>query len=689
MEQKLTFCRMCHGRCSLLVSVEDGRTVKVAADRNAPPGKGAPCAKGLALPEMLNHPDRLKYPQKRQGPKAGGRWVRTSWGEALDIMAEKLNGLKRNPGPESVAVCLGDPKGLELAFAQRFASVFGTPNISTPGSICHMPGELASVYTFGSGCVADTGRPPACMVLWGSNLPHTRSGMPLPLFNAALSGGARLVTIDPRKTGPASRSDIWLRPRPGSDGALALGMIKVIIDERLHDADFVVRWSTGFAQLMEETGNYSLKDVEQATWVPEAQIAAAARLYAQTRPAVILWGNALDHSINSLQTCRAISILRAITGNVDVPGGEGLPSPAPVTRPGRFMLVREFPRNSERMAGQEFRLAARSAFIPRQALVKTILDEKPFPVKAGLLFGTNPLLSYPNAAETHRALMKLDFLVVADLFMTPTAMLADMVLPVAGTGEFDEVAPYPSSSGAVLAYTKVADPPGECWPDAKIVNELGKRLGLAEHFWPEWTQAFDYILEPAGLNFEQLKAQRCLQGKPVYRKHEAGGFRTPSGKAEIFSKQLEEFGYSPLPLFRELARTVALTAEYPLLLTSAKEQSFCHSAHRSIPALRKSAPEPLVELNPETARRLGLREDYPVVIETGQGRIRQKLALNDDLDPRVAYVSFGWWFPEENASSLYGWARANINILTPSAPPHEPGLGSVGLRSIPCRISPG
>ncbi|MFH1088197.1 MAG: molybdopterin dinucleotide binding domain-containing protein, partial [Chloroflexota bacterium] len=371
------------------------------------------------------------------------------------------------------------------------------------------------------------------------------------------------------------------------------------------------------------------------------------------------------------------------------PGGEVLPSPAPVTRPGRFMLVREFPRRPERMAGSEFKLAARSAFIPRQSLVKTILDEKPFPVKAALLLGTNPLLSYPNAAETYRALMKLDFLAVADLFMTPTAMLADVVLPVAGGGEFDEVAPYPSSSGTILAYTKVAEPPGECWPDAKIINELGKKLGLAEHFWPEWTQSFDYILEPGGLSFEQLKAQRCLQGKPAYRKHEAGGFRTPSGKVEIYSEQLKEFGYSPLPLFRELARTVALTPEYPLLLTSAKEQSFCHSAHRSIPALRKSAPEPLVELNSATARRLGIREGDPVVIETGQGRIRQKLTLNDDLDPRVAYVSFGWWFPEEDVSTLYGWERANINILTPSAPPHEPGLGSVALRGIPCRVSPG
>ena len=616
--------------------------------------------------------------------------MRISWDEALATVAEKLDDIRQKFGPESVALCLGEPKGLELAFAQRFASAFGTPNITTPGHICHIPTELASMLTYGSSCVADSEQLPRCIMVWGSNLFHTHAGMPLSEFNSALASGAKLIVIDPRRTNSASRADIWIKLRPSSDGALALGMIKVIIEEHLYDGDFVAQWTTGFDRLEEETKTYSLQEVEEITWVSQEQIAEAARLYAQTRPATVQWGNALEHSINSFQTCRAISILRAITGNLDIPGGEVLVAPPPVTRPGRFMLLREFPRQLEKMAGNEFKLAARSAFIPGQSLVKAILEEKPCAVKAALLFGTNPLLSYPNANETCQALRKLEFLVVADFFMTPTAMLADLVLPSAANGEFDEIAPYPASSGAILAYSKVADPPGECWSDMRMINELARRLGLEKHFWSDESQALDYILEPSGLSFEEFKNQRYLEGNKGYRKHEAKGFRTPSGKVEIRSKQLEEFGYSTLPLYRELSQiafdSAELVAEYPLLLTNAKERSFCHSAYRNIPSLRGIAPEPVVELSPETARRFGLREGDWIGIETRVGRIRQKLSLDNSLDPRIVFASFGWWFPEKDASTLCDWDKSNINILTESAPPHEPGLGSLTLRGVPCRV---
>jgi anaerobic selenocysteine-containing dehydrogenase len=680
-----TFCRVCLNRCSIKATAEDGKLVQIAADKKSGLGSTL-CAKGLALPEILNHPDRLKYPQKRQGARGTGEWQRISWDEALDTIAEKLLKLKTRFGPESVAFGLGEPKGLELAFVQRIASAFRTPNVCTPGHICHIPTELASTFTSGSACAADEEYPPRLMVVWGCNPLDTHYGMQAKKFNSALQNGAKLLVIDPRKTDIASKAYLWLKPRPGSDSALAMGIMKVIIDERLYDEDFVTRWTVGFDQLKEHVKSYHLEDVERATWVPREQIERVARLYAKNKPATIQSGNALEHSINSFQTCRAVSILRAITGNLAIPGGEIFITPCPLTSPGRFMLLREFPRKAEKTIGSEFKLALRSGFIPRQSLVKAIWEEKPYPVKAGLFFATNPLITYPNAAKTYQALMKLDFMVVADLFMTPSAAIADIVLPAATTCEYDELAPYPAH-GAILAYPKLVDPPGECWPDMKMVNELAKRLGLKEYFWDDEREALDLILQPSGLSFEEFKQKRFLKGKKEYRQYEKDGFRTPSGKVEIYSKRLEELDYSPLPFYQELSRFgfSEPTGEYPLLLTNAKERHFVHSAHKNIASLRRRKAEPVIELNPELAHKAGLKQGDWVYIETRRGKIKQKLQLSAELDPRVAIASSGWWFPEE-PSNLHEWNRSNINMLTESEPPHEPTLGSVELRGVPCKV---
>ena len=684
-----TFCRLCFNRCSLKATISEGKLVKIEPDKESGL-ESTLCPKGIALPEILNHPERLKYPLKRSGARGENKWRRISWDEALDFIADKLKELKECFGPECVALVLGDPKGLELAFVQRFASAFRTPNVVTPGHLCHVPGEVASTYTFGSACYADTEHRPSLILVWGSNPLHTRNSMPLGRFNQFLSQGTRLVVIDPRKTELASKADLWLRLRPGSDGALAMGMIKVIIEEKLYDEDFVSQWTLGFDQLKEHMASFSLEDVEGLTWIPQEQIREVARLYAQTKPAVIQWGNALDHSVNSFQTLRAISILRAITGNLGIPGGEVLLAPLPIIRPGYFMLLKEFLRKPEETLGGEFKLAVRSAFSPRQSLVKGILEEKPYPIKGALLFGTNPLVSFPNAKETYQALMKLELLVVAELFMTPSAALADVVLPVAANGEFNELGPYPPFTGVLQAYPKLVEPPGECWSDIKIINELAKKLGLGKYFWENEEEALDLLLQPSGLSFQEFKQKRVIEGEKIYRPSQDGRFRTPSGKVEIYSERLKNMGYSPIPTFDELSQTgfnrPELTEEYPLVLTSAKEPTFCHSAYRNITSLRKITREPSVELNPETAQRLGVKEGEWVYIETRKGRIKQKLALNNELDPRVVVVSYGWWFPEKGPATLYGWDESNLNLLTENDPPHEPTMGSVALRGIPCRV---
>lgn len=685
------FCgRMCTAACGVLITLKDGEIAKIEGDPDCPLNQGAVCPKGLAFPELIYHPDRLKYPLKRVGNRGEGKWQRISWDEALASISDRMKTFKQQFGAESILLMLGSPKGMELAFAFRLANVYGISNVTTAGDVCHMPRDQAATFTYGAPAFPDLDEPPSCLIVWGSNPLHTHEGsVTTRRLRPAYAKGTKFIVIDPRKDGLASRADMWLKPRPGSDGLLALGMLKAIIDNRLYDAEFVASWTVGFDQLQARLTDYSLEQIAEATWIPRAQIEQAAETYATTRPAAIHWGNALDHTSNNFQTCRAISILRAITGNLDVPGGDCLASMPPLMRPGDFMLVRTFPRNQDKALGNSFRVASRSLLSPRQAVVEAILEQKPYPVKAALIMGTNPLLSYADAQQACEALKRLEFLVVSELFLTPTAELADIVLPVATNFEFNEIGHYGVRLGLVEARHKVIEPPGECWSDMKIINELGKRLGVGEHFWHDENEALDLILEPSGMKFEQFKERGILYGDKKYYKYREDGFRTPSRKVEIYSAQLEAMGYEPLPAYLEPPETPfgspELYEKYPLVLTSSKNPYFVHSTGRSLASLRRQSPEPVAELNPQTATKLGIKQGDWVYIETPRGRIKQRLQLNEALDPRIIFVAYGWWFPERSVSGLHGWQESNINMLT-SGSPLDPALGTPNLRGGLCRV---
>jgi anaerobic selenocysteine-containing dehydrogenase len=323
--------------------------------------------------------------------------------------------------------------------------------------------------------------------------------------------------------------------------------------------------------------------------------------------------------------------------------------------------------------------------VPSQLIVKAILTEKPYPIRMMYIQGGNPLLSYANSMETFKAIKKLHFLAVSEIFLTPTAQLADIVLPVATHFEFDDIGHFGLPHGFILARPKIVEPMGESWPDSKILNELGKRLGYDQYFWNDMRECLDEILKPAGLTYDDFKSIGILKGKWEYRGYEKKGLHTPSGKVEIYSQQLKEWGYDPLPNYQDLPES-PLLKEYPLIFTSAKDPFYFHSAYRNISSLRKLSPEPIVLIHPDTATHLGIDEGNWVSIETKQGTIRQKAKLNTEIDPRMIVLSFGWWFPERNDLELSGWKESNLNILTNSDPPYEPGIGSTSLRAVPCRI---
>ncbi len=543
-----TFCaRMDHGGCGILVHLEGGKISKIEGDPDCPLNRGTICAKGLAQIEKLSHPERLLSPLKRTAGRGEGKWARISWEEALETIAQKLKEIIEHSGPEAVAFAQGTPKGLELFVLMRLANLLHIPNLSTPGHICHMPRETASHLTCGFFPVPDYDHPPACVLVWGSNLFQTNEeGVIGSQLRRALDQGTRLIVIDPRKTGLASKADLWIQPRPGTDLYLAMGLLRVIVEETLYDKTFVEAWTVGFPELKEHLNRYPLELVSEITRVPKERIEETARLYATSRPAALQWGNAIEHTIHSFQCARGLLILMALTGNLDVPGGNVNRVPPPVMKPGELVQIKKFPEKRERILSPEFRLATTMGFVPSQLIVKAILTGKPYPIRMMYIQGGNPLLSYANAKETHEALMRLDSLVVSEIFLTPTAQIADIVLPAATHFEFDDIGHYGLPHGFILARPKIVEPPGECWSDLKILNELGKKVGLTQFFWNTPEDCLDEILKPTGMTYDDFKAIGMLKGDWEYRSYAKKGFSTPSGKVEILSEQLRNWGHPHL-----------------------------------------------------------------------------------------------------------------------------------------------
>ena len=430
--------------------------------------------------------------------------------------------------------------------------------------------------------------------------------------------------------------------------------------------------------------------MSKITWVPSGDIEDAARCYARAKPACVQWGNAVDHGVNSFQTARALSILKAITANLDVPGGDLIPS-YPLAGPGAPDISLQNLKSpdlwAKRVGADQKLFPLYQRVLPR-SLVKAMLEEKPYPIRSAYVHASNPLLTYTHASRAYQAFKRLYFLTVADFFMTPTAALADIVLPAATYLEYDSIVAPPYYPFAQVQQKAVQI--GGCRSDFEIANELARRLGLHDLFWDSMEDFFDSVLKPTSLTFADFRQKGVVTGAKQYRKFEKRGFDTPSGKVELYSDRLKSLGFDPLPEYREPPETPLsasdLVATYPLVMTCKKSIYYLHSGGRQIKSLRNGHPEPLVLIHPETAAKLCIENDDWVYIETKRGRIKQKAVLSDKVDPRVVCVDFGWWFPEKGIPGMYGWAESNLNILTADQPPDSPETGSSNLRGILCKV---
>ncbi len=698
-------CRMCHGGCGTIVSRIDGRITSVVGDPDHPINKGKLCAKGgQPSIDLLYHPSRLDFPLIRTGERGAGQWRRASWDEALDHIAAQLQGIKQAHGAEAVSFFRG--MGLNNSnIISRLANLFGTPNVAAISYFCYAVRVSACQITatgsfsgksWDGAVVPDFYTPTQCIVEWGSQKrtsnDHGLIGH-VPLTAAFHNKPAHII-VDPRRPASAGPADIWLALRPGTDAAMALGWINLIIEEGLYDKTFVENYCHGFAELRARAAEYPLQRVAEITWCDPDLIARAARLYATSKPAQLVLGNGTDHAgLNTYQSVRALFILMGITGNIDVPGGNVFyPAPALAYPDMKEKLPPE--QAAKRLGASRFKGLDRHGFSHPPLTLQAMVTGDPYPVKAMVAVGTNIATTYPNTAQVYAALNSLDLLVVHDVFMTPTAELADVVLPAAGDLERDEPRLHLHIKGPHATYMDTVSSKlatiGERKSDWEFIIALGQKLGLAEYF-PSLQVMADEALAPMHITWDELKKCGRIETPLEYRKYEKCGFGTPTGKFELYSTMMRDWGYDPLPSHVEPPespyRTPERYAQFPLILiTGAKQAMYMHSQNRQVDSIRRLAPQPVLEMHADTAAASGIAEGDMVWVETARGKLQLRAHLHQRIQAKVVAIPHGWWFPEQ-AGPDHGIFESCANVLTDdNADLCDPTFGSSPLKGLLCRV---
>ncbi|UCG11425.1 MAG: molybdopterin-dependent oxidoreductase [Deltaproteobacteria bacterium] len=680
-------CRSCHGGCGVLVTVDDTRVTSIKGDPDCPVNRGWLCVKGKKYHTITHHPQRLTHPLR----KKKGSWERISWEEAFEDIAGRFLQIKDELGPESLVLGYGTGRDNE-SFIYRFANTFGTPNVLTAGHMCYGPRLVTGISLCGNLPVVDYEGKPSCVMVWGANplVSHPDEYKGLYLAQA-MKRGAKIICVDPRRSMVAKRAHRWLQIRPGTDGALAWGMVNVIIDQGLFEADFVENYVHGWEEFCQRAKQYPLAWAADRTGLRQEEIRSAAETFGTTKPAGIHWGVALEQSKNCVNTISLLICLMAMTGNLDRPGGSVFYPNPPVVNASRLGAHRILSAEArqKRLGGDRFRLAERIGVINPEPVWDAILNQEPYPVKALYLISTNPIISRANAKQVKAALEKVDFLVVQDFFLTPTAKEADMVLPASTWLEHDYVADLWKRHGWVVARQKAVQV-GQARSDYDILNELGKRCSGPAHWWPTVKDGLEYILSPSGLTWEEFCTRGYLQGERRFRKYETEGFSTPTGKVEFYSTVMEKIAYDPLPGFFDPPEapwsSPDLTESYPFqLITGARIPFFFHTENRVEGPLRSKRPDPLVEIHPEVARVKGIAPGDWVRISSPRGSIQQRAVLTNKVPRNVIAADHGWWFPED-VDGL-GWDRSNVNVLTDNTSETcDPAMGATNLRVLLCNV---
>ena len=729
----------CIHMCGLTAKVKDGKLVSLTGTRDYPtPNRG--CGDKMPHhPKWLYSSEQLLRPLKRKGERGENRWEQISWDQALDEIAERLADLKARYGAETLAMQEGTYRGDQYPARARFLHLFENPvNIGCAGTICFCNTAALSYALIGCG----QGRPrmdeARCVVLHGCNLRHT-APLDWRIVKKRLEERkTKLIVVDPRKTEAGRHADMWIQLRPGTDTALLMAWIHVIIEEGLYDRSFVDQWTFGFDELGKRATEYTPERAAEITWVPAEDIRASARMYATNWPAVLKFGSATDMlGLNSIRVEQARVCLRAITGNLAKGGGEIAEGPGPIINgkmgirdsmlglpekvspeqrkkqigADRYKLMgwpgyEIMNRYHEETYGVPYPITAHNFLAVQPLIWQAIMTEKPYPIKAMITWSSNILLNGGDVKTIYRALKSpnLELHVVLEHFMTPTALLADYVIPIASKLEkpcchtYEDFAPYIACGEAAV------EPLGERHQDYLFWKGLADRLGFGEYFpWKDEEELADFRLAPLGLTFKEVATKKYyVQSDEPWtyekinpRTGKQTGFATPSGKVELYSHVLEELGYDPLPYYEEPPEspisTPEVAKEYPyILITGGNFRPMFHSENRQIGiGTREQYPDPLMDIHHDTARDLGIKDGDWVYVETRRSVIRQRAKLTDEIDPRVINVQSHWWFPEQPAREpwLHGMWESNANVLTMSDPEtFDPVTGGWPLRALLCKV---
>lgn len=674
----LTDCTLCYHSCGTKVTVKDGIAVKVEGLKSHPINNGELCPKGEAMLEHIYGPDRIQHPMKR----VNGKFEPISWDQALDEIADKLMQLKAEFGPQVLGVFSGSigVENLEMAgLTQRFKAAFGSPNFFSVESVCYRMRIRTRQITFGKYPTEELDS--NLYILWGHN--PDASDFPLKLaIDRNLAKGSKLVVIDPRRIPLADKAETYLRIRPGTDGALALAMINIIINENLYKENkkTIEAYTVGFNELIDHIQKYTPEWAEKITWVPAEEIRKLSRLFAKTKGASIYQGTCTqDQTANGTQSSRAFSVLQVITGNINVPGGWVI---SPRLAFGNVGLKVE----GEPLGADQFPLFFQVWGRKSPYGVVTVVPESiPDKLKAFYVVGGNPLVSMPDTNAFREAFRKLDLLVVHDMQMTETAREAHYVLPgcshlekwgVAYTYNVCHCLPF------LMLRKKCIEPLYESRSEWWVYTQLAKRLGMEELFpWKSEEELVRFELAPGKLSFDYLlneKPEGAFYQEKTYEMT-SDLFPTPSHKIEIYSDALEHIGFDPLPTYQEPARSpmsaeIGFLTEYPLILsTGHRNYYYTHSQHRTVQALKKESPEPETEIGTETAIKYKIKTGDMIIIKTNTGQVKMKARVDERVAEGIVFVPHGW--PGE----------ANANLLT-DVTCRERIMGYPDQKSLLCNI---
>ena len=746
-----TNCFECHSKCGVLVYVDANENVyKVTGNPDNPQTQGAVCSKSQAGKQILYHPDRVNYPIKRVGKKGEGKWERITWDEAMTTISEKLLAYKEEYGPESVVFGQGTGRGTNQ-WNQRLGKSFGLNHWCCPAHICLLPQMMTSMVSLGMFSLWDGAEyeHSNCIVIWGSNPSWTEGSFTNTPMGKARKKGAKLILIDPNYEHPlAHKADYWLPVRPGTDGAIAMAWMRLMIKEDLYDQEFVTKWTnatqlidaetnapivsdmvagcdeagkflvwdtqtekavpigtegaepamegqfeivtksgetltatTAWSVLIERVEPYTPEYASELTWVKPELIREAGLLYAKSSPgACINTMQGIEPHANCWTTIRDICCVIAMAGNVDVAGGNVfIPFWNDMLGP---RLTGPDPEiQAEKKLG-DLRLYPVSQPI---AVWNAILTEEPYPIKAYVGIQGNPLSWCEDPNYTEEALRSVEFLVIMDYFLSPTAQLADIVLPSAHWLERDYIAEE-LCARYYFAQQKAIEPLFERKSDIWFMRELGRLIAPEAWPWESEEELFDWQLEPNGITWAELKDRYWIKYAPeVYRNfEERGAFETPSGRVELYSNVGAQVGSEPLPLFEPPPQP---TREYPLIATTGRRYTnYYHSAYRNIPWLREMAPFPMVQINPRTAASLGIEQDDLIWIESEAGKAQMFAQLSNGIHPQVVAAPHGWWDGCEELG-LPGFPDhiSNINVVI-NRELYNPEFGSPESRAHPVKV---